>query len=295
VTAPGDTTPGPDVPESGMTVLTGTQTLTDGQIIENTIIRGRVVVGDSVTATLRNVVVEMPAVTTGVPLSAVSAWGAGATLTIEDFEVRVPVANRSYRTSVGLHGSNITARRGYLTGFVDGVLGAGIEQRGDLLLEDVVIRDVQHYADDGGIHSDGTHDDSIQLQGNLGDVVVRRCTIPAAYSAAFMVTQDIAGGYDSLTIEDNTFPVDITTYGALLNFKLEDATIPNVTVRRNLFSTKAATSKARIVMDAEQLAAAAITATGPDANGWLPDGTPPNTAVPVYRGSGVSPSNLYTY
>lgn len=278
-------------------MVTGDQTPANGAVIEGKLIRGRIKRLSGVSATYRNCVVEMPAVTSGDPLNLVESWGTGGTITFEDCTLRVPAANRSFRASGGIHGSGVVVRRTLLIGFVDAFCPAGVGQKGSWLAENFEIAQTMHYVDPAVPQSDGmTHDDSVDIYGNLSSVILRNGVISNAHgSAVFVKGSRLAGGIDELVLEGLSFPVTNrpTGYGILVQFAPEDSVITNAAIRQCLFSTKDVSSIPRILADQEQLDALDIVATGAMANGWLDDGTPPSTIVPVWRGTGSSPA-MYT-
>ncbi|MDD9205218.1 right-handed parallel beta-helix repeat-containing protein, partial [Georgenia sp. 10Sc9-8] len=106
---------------------------------------------------------------------------AGASLLIEDSELVAANPNPGIN---GLRGWGITARRVNIHGVIDG----GHFWGDDVTIEDSWIHDLLHYEDDP-YHSDGSHDDGIQIQKGSNIRIVGN-TIEGAYNAAIMITQD---------------------------------------------------------------------------------------------------------
>ena len=99
----------------------------------------------------------------------------------------------SYRVN-GIMGSNFTARRVEITGTVDGIHIHGTGSRTDARAGNVTvdrswIHGLRHFANDGGAHRDGTHNDAIQVVGGRR-ITITGNSLTGATNAAIMVKPD---------------------------------------------------------------------------------------------------------
>lgn len=124
--------------------------------------------------------------------------------TIEDstFIPRSP----SYHIN-GIMGSNFTAKRVEITGTVDGIHIHGTSSRtdataGNVKLLNSWIHDLPHYANDGGVHSDGSHNDGIQIVGGKNITIQWNTFNGTFYNAALQITQD-RNTVSAVTYTDN--------------------------------------------------------------------------------------------
>ncbi|GIG19684.1 hypothetical protein Cch01nite_04080 [Cellulomonas chitinilytica] len=196
IPAPGTVTP--DATNTGvpagtkLTVYNGNLTITQpGTVIDGLDIRGFVKV-KAKDVTIRNSVVRGVSTTTAQGLVTSESTGS---LTIEDSELYNATPNWYVD---GLRGSNITAKRLNIHSVIDTMHIYG----DNVTLESSWLHDTLHYDNDPS-HSDGTHDDNIQIvKGNNISIVGNR--IEGAYNAAMMFTQG-SGIVSNVTMDKNYF------------------------------------------------------------------------------------------
>ncbi len=121
----------------------------------------------------------------------------------------------------GVRGSNFTLRRVEITSTVDGVHIHGTTNRtdpnaGHVTIADSWIHDLIHYDDNS--HTDGTHNDAVQIVGGSGITISGTRISGSVYTAAIMVAKDrndisdltitgnqLAGGAVSVNIADKAY------------------------------------------------------------------------------------------
>lgn len=133
----------------------------------------------------------------------------------------------------GLQGRDVELYRCDISGSVDGV-GA---QNGNVKVIACWIHDLPYFAQDiPGGHSNGTHNDGIQLHGNLAnyEFVGNSIEMGKGTNAGIMVNADI-GSVDNLTISKNWLISD--QCASAINFG--PGTFTKVTVTDNILSNKA--------------------------------------------------------
>lgn len=291
VTQPDAINTGPRITEASMTTVTGTITLNTPQTYENRIVEGTIVITSS-NVIVRNCIIRMPS--SGTAIRGVFCATAGATnILIEYVRIEVPAGNRSYNQGYCIQGSGYTARRCDFSGTVDGLSIAGVNQRASVTVEGCYIHDLPVYTagSPGIVHPTDTvtHNDGMQIEGNLSSVSIIGNSICTARTSCILVTQD-NGTYDVAPhIEDNWFFIDDPTFGSMLNISKTGMTLPDLTVKRNRFPL--GNSPARLfIIDAyltSMTASGGITSHGTDHNMYDDLSYP----VRVWNGS----SNLTTY
>jgi hypothetical protein len=282
---------GTSIPEASLTPV-GTGAIinldTPGQTYSGKIVNGSLRVRAS-NVTIEDCIIDVPAVAS--ERHGIYLWTAGvANVTIRRVTIRCRAVNQSYLIGAGIHGAGFDADRVEVWGMTDGVMMAGIGSKGDASLTGSWIHDLPHYAYDGypskpGSHSNGSHPDGVQVQGNLGDVLIQGNDISTARTSCIIITNG-SGTCDTIAIDDNWFPVGDVIFGSFVNLAAL-ATGPTLAIRRNRFPVMAETPKARMYLSTALLATADLHSTGSNKNVFL-DGTSP---VPVYNGS----SSLTTY
>lgn len=178
----------------------------------------------------------------------------------------------------GVRGSNVTLRRVEITGTVDGMHIHGTTSRtdpyaGNVTIEDSWIHDLPHYMD--ASHSDGSHNDGIQIAGGHNIRVTNNRIDGTIYNAGLMITQGRNDVYD-LTISNN----HLAGGGCTINIWDKNVPYPmtNVTMNSNTF-TRGSTRNTDCAMIVSLDTRAVATAT---ANTWH-DGTTP---TPYMRNGG---------
>jgi len=196
VPAPGTVVP--DATRTGvpagtkLTVYNGNLVITQpGTVVDGLDIRGFVSV-KARDVTIRNSVVRGAPTTKAQGLVTSESTGS---LTIEDSELYNATPNWYVD---GLRGQNIVARRLNIHDVIDTMHIYG----NNVTLESSWLHDTLHYADDPS-HSDGTHDDNIQIvKGDNLRFVGNR--VEGAYNAAMMFTQG-SGVVSNVTVDKNFF------------------------------------------------------------------------------------------
>jgi len=174
-----------------LTAYNGNLTITQpGTVIDGLDIRGVVTV-KAKDVTIKNTIVRAQP-TSNKALITVESTGSA---TIEDTELFNETPN--YVVD-GLRGQNITAKRLNIHDVIDTVHLYG----DNTTIESSWLHDTLHYADDPS-HSDGTHDDNIQIvKGSNLKFVGNR--LEGAYNAAMMFTQG-SGIVSNVTMDKNYF------------------------------------------------------------------------------------------
>lgn len=274
--------------EDDLTADSGIKYLASDTVYENKLLSGRIVCqGHDIT--IRNCVIEMQS--SASTINAIVSWVSGNTgILIQNVTIRCAEENRSYFIGAGIHGSGFTAERVKISGTTDGIMLAGVNQRSYGYVYGCHISDMPHYDYDGGAHVDGSHNDAIQIEGNMTDVIVRGNTLGTGYTSCVIVTQNL-GSYDAGPwFDSNWFEIDDASFGTMLNLaKTSMTSYAGFKVTGNRFPT--GTSPARMFILATYLSAMSsaggITATGAGKNVY-DNGTSP---VTVYNGS----SNTTSY
>jgi hypothetical protein len=161
---------------------------TAGTVIDGLDIRGFVRV-KAANVTIKNSIVRGKPISGNMSLVQASSTG----LVIQDTEL-----NPTYRSPYinGIVGKAFTLKRVDIHHVVDQVHLTG----GAVRIESSWLHDNLHYATDPN-HSDGTHDDSVQIKAGSGIVIVNN-TIQHANNAGIMITQD-TGTVSNVTIANN--------------------------------------------------------------------------------------------
>lgn len=294
VTKPGPTNTGlavNNIDEASLVPVAGNLTITTGGTVENP----RVVSGYNVQGVIvvqngvSNLIIENNLIrfngTSSTYRVAVQVFGASSTNVVVRYNtVRVATADRSYLRAYGIQGSGVHSLRNDISGTVDGVSTTVIGKRSYAYVEGNYIHDLPYNSYDAA-HTDGTHNDAVQVEGLNTEVRLIGNYFRTGHSSAVLITQD-AGTYDTQpVVEDNWFDIEDTTTGSLLNVKT-NVTI-GIVAKRNRF-TKSTPAKPRIILYPTQLNASIIDATGDDRN-VFDDGSA--DVVPVYNGT----SQLYSY
>lgn len=282
--------------EDMTTVGTGalTSLTTPGATYQGVIFNGGVRIQAS-GITLRDCIITFPDGITA-DRHGIYCWYGATDVTIEHCTIICPESARNYFIGAGIHGVGFTASRNRIEGMTDGIIAAGTGSTGYVNIYGNYIANLPYYDFDGypsrsGSHSDGSHPDGIQVQGNLTDVEVIGNTVGTARTSCVIFTNG-SGTYESVRVEDNWFPVSDPLFGSFVNFGIfpGGGTIP-LSIKRNKFPPMSETPKARMYIPPALLATADLHSNGPDRNEFF-DGSSP---VPVWRGSGVTPANLYEY
>ena len=273
--------------EGSLTDASGIVYLAAGSTYSGKHLTGRIVVqGPNVT--ISDCIIDMPASATDI--HAITCWTAGATnVLIDRVTIRVPAPNQSYWIGAGIHGSGFTARRCNITGTTDGIMPAGINQRAAVTIEGCYIGNLTWFADDGyparvGSHSDGTHNDDVQAEGNLTSCTIRGNRLGTGRTSCIIVTEN-ANTYDTApAITDNWFEIDDATFGTMLNLaKASMTSMGSAQIKRNTFPL--GTSPARMFILPAYLTAigtaGGISASGTDHNVYTDASFP----VTVYNGT----------
>lgn len=279
---------GPRVALNELTPDSGVITLaTPGQIYERRLLDGRIVV-KAPNVVVRDCVIRMPASTTDIRGIFVATSGATG-VSIEHNRIEVPAANRSFYQGYGIQGSGFTASRNDISGTVDGISMAGVNQRSFAIAKGNFIHGLVHYDNPPDTsHADGSHNDCIQVEGNLTSVSIIGNSLHAGHTSAVLVTQD-NGTYDAPPeLTDNCFYIEDASAGSILNVKSSMTPISGLAILRNRF-TRDLPAKARMILYPGHLAVANITATGTDKNRY--DTGDPADVVPVWNGQKL----LYGY
>jgi hypothetical protein len=161
---------------------------TAGTVIDGLDIRGFVRV-KAPNVTIKNSIVRGAPIKGNMSLVQASSTG----LVIQDSEL-TPTQKSPYIN--GIVGKGFTLKRVDIHHVVDQVHLTG----GGVRVEASWLHDNLHYAKDPN-HSDGSHDDSIQIQAGSGIVIVNN-TIEDANNAGVMITQD-TGKVSNVTFADN--------------------------------------------------------------------------------------------
>jgi hypothetical protein len=212
---------------------------TAGAVIDGLDIRGFVRV-KAPDVTIKNSIVRGAPISGNMSLVQASSTG----LIIQDSELN-PTTRSPYIN--GIVGKSFTLRRVDIHHVVDSVHLTG----GAVRVEASWLHDNLHYATDPN-HSNGTHDDSIQIQAGSGITIVGN-TIEHANNAAVMITQNI-GKVANVTFANNrtgggacTINVTESGKGAILGLAIRDNVFSRDTVHPNCAilaptTTKIATS-----------------------------------------------------
>lgn len=158
---------------------------TPGTVLDRVDVRGFVQVR-AADVTIRRSVIRGGVATVDTGL--VNVTTAGASLVMEDSTL-IP-QSPSYRID-GVRGSNFTLRRVEITGTVDGVHVHGstdVNDGGNVRVESSWLHDFTFYPNDPR-HSDGSHNDAVQIIGGKGIALVGN-TMTGANNAAVQVTQN---------------------------------------------------------------------------------------------------------
>jgi PKD repeat protein len=158
---------------------------TPGTVLDRVDVRGFVQVR-AANVTIRRSVIRGGVATVDTGL--VNVTTAGASLVMEDSTL-IP-QSPSYRID-GVRGSNFTLRRVEITGTVDGVHVHGstdVNDGGNVRVESSWLHDFTFYPNDPR-HSDGSHNDAVQIIGGKGIALVGN-TLTGANNAAVQVTQN---------------------------------------------------------------------------------------------------------
>jgi len=175
-----------------LTVYNGNLTITQpGTVIDGLDIRGFVKV-KAKDVTIRNSIVRGVSTTTAQGLVTSESTGS---LTIVDSELFNATPNWYVD---GLRGSNITAKRLNIHDVIDTMHIYG----DNVTLESSWLHDTLHYDNDPS-HSDGTHDDNIQVVKGT-NITITGNRIDGAYNAAMMFTQG-SGIVSNVTMDKNYF------------------------------------------------------------------------------------------
>ena len=164
---------------------------TAGTVIDSKEIHGRVIV-KAPNVTIKNSVIR--GADAGSKNGLIDATAGHPGLLVVDTEI---YAAKQHPNVNGIMGYNFELRRVNIHHVIDQVHLTG----GNVTITDSRLHSNLHYANDPN-HSDGSHDDSIQIQAGDNIRIVGNI-ISGAYNAAVMVTQD-RGAVSNLTISGNT-------------------------------------------------------------------------------------------
>lgn len=184
-----------------LTVHSGNLTTTTaGQVIENLRITGKLTIKHA-NVTVRNCLLEgLTAGATSPSYSSITAYDALSPGTnVYDCTIRGEVD--SVYSANGMQGRDINLYRCDISGLVDGV-GA---QRSNVGVYGCWIHDLRWFSW-SPYHSDGTHNDGIQLHGGGSNFTFRGNSIEVGYkgTSCIIVTQDL-GACSNVTIDKNWF------------------------------------------------------------------------------------------
>lgn len=242
-----------------LTVREGDLTITQaGTVIDGMDVRGFITV-KAKNVTIRNTVVRGRPTTTARGLVTVEKTGG---LTIEDSEIYA--ANPSWFVDGLRAGGSLTARRLNIHDVID-----TMHLYGELpvVLESSWLHDTLHYEDDPA-HSDGSHDDNIQIVKST-DVTIKGNRIEGAYNAAIMITQGVGpasgikitnnvigggscsvniaekgkGALSGLVIKDNTFLLERRKPGCMVIAPMTTQNVSTITGNVMEDGSKFATKK----------------------------------------------------
>ena len=116
-------------------------------------------------------------------------------LTIEDSELTSKTADALVD---GIRGWNITVKRVDISNVIDGIHSYG----NNISVTDSYLHDMRHYTvDPTGHHSDGTHNDGMQIQTGK-NITINNNNISGGFTSAIIVTQD-AGLVSNIKITKN--------------------------------------------------------------------------------------------
>ena len=162
-------------PRIQMSTYNGNISMSAGQVLENTIVNGVVTVNVA-DCIIRNCIIQGsptdPGGTSGNAM--IRAHGAGCeNLLIHDTTLAPTHSNYGWD---GIQGHDFTARRVHIKHTTDGI---GIfntsapAAAANVAITGCVIENLAKFFPDGGAHSDGTHNDCIQIQSGNGGITIR--------------------------------------------------------------------------------------------------------------------------
>ncbi|WP_210506333.1 hypothetical protein [Naasia sp. SYSU D00057] len=229
----GTTIPGPDttgVPAGvKLRVVYGDQTITAaGTVLDGLDIRGRVIV-KAENVTIRNSVIR--GTDAGGKYGLIDALAGKPGLKIYDTEI---VATTPNYTVNGIMGYNFELHRVDMHNTVDQVHVTG----SNVVVADSWLHDTVHY-DYDPYHSDGSHDDNIQIVAG-SNILISGNVLEGAKNTAIMVNQD-SGATSNVTIVGNRLDhgdciVNVTSKG----------TVRGLTVNDNVFGLNASVKRCAV-------------------------------------------------
>lgn len=225
---------------------------------------GKIVVPLQTGVTIRDFDLRMgPSSGDGIFFSHPQAYGH----VVEHGKIWVDPADVALANGLGIRGRGFSARRLNISATVDGSQTYTIAGNPQMEAEwlGCYIHDLSLVPDPG--QGDGwSHNDDLQLQGNVGARVVG-CALWGGRTSCIIATNDQAGGYLYLEITDNWL-YGHTTEGSTINIAAS-TTIPNLKVWRNRVSSAAKFKQLRgSVQNRQDPTAWGMVGASEDANTW---------------------------
>jgi hypothetical protein len=204
-------------PAGSKAVVYGDQTITKaGTVIDGKDIHGRVIV-KAENVTIKNSIVR--GLDGGSKYGLVDAMSGKAGLKIYDTTI---VATKPNYTVNGIMGWNFELHRVNIHNTVDQVHIAG----SNVVVKDSWLHQTMHYTNDP-THSDGSHDDNIQIVGG-SNITITGNTMTDSQNAAMMVNTS-RGSVSNLTVANNKLDngdciVNVTSKGSVSGMKVTNNT-----------------------------------------------------------------------
>jgi hypothetical protein len=215
--------------------------------------------------TVRDVDIILPPTT--VQTSGIDVAARNSTnILIEHVRVRVADGAQSYLQSAGIRGRGFTARFCDLSGTVDGIFAHGVagDARRLVTADAVYVHDLHSDPNDPG-QVDGSHCDALVIGGHV-NFRGRGLRLHGHTTSGFLVLNDVAGGYDFVSLTDS-WVYGSPTFGSSINVASPIA-VPGLEIWRNRISRDGRTP--RLLASTANRVAVAWGMTGPSGNttGW---------------------------
>jgi hypothetical protein len=199
--------------------------------------------------------------------STVSPGGLGVTANFLD--IGCPPANQNYSQSTAIRPHGVITTRCMTWGYVDAIMpyGPTAGTRGRFTDYGSSFSTGPHYAYDGGNHSDGSHNDGCQCEGNVG-LNLNGTLLHGQYTSGILATNNVAGGYDFLHLYDCWIGAEL---GAKVN--IAGSSIANIQILRCKLMYNLSSYDFIITTTNRDPSYFGMTGIVGNVNGWVPDGS----------------------